>query len=102
MWGAVYGWEVPNWFAPPGVEARDIYSYRRFNYFPHVGEEVRAVRNAAGLLEMTPMAKFEVSGPGAEDWLDRILANRPPRAPGRIALCHLLTEKGTVSAASSR
>ena len=96
VWGAVYGWEVPNWFAPPGVEARDIYSYRSFNYFPQVGEEVRAVRNAAGLLEMTPMAKFEVSGPGAEDWLERILANRPPRAPGRIALCHLLTEKGTV------
>ena len=96
VWGAVYGWEVPNWFAPPGVEARDIYSYRSFNYFPQVGEEVHAVRNAAGLLEMTPMAKFEVSGPGAEDWLERILANRPPRAPSRIALCHLLTEKGTV------
>ena len=96
VWGAVYGWEVPNWFAPPGVGARDIYSYRSFNYFPHVGEEVRAVRHAAGLLEMTPMAKFEVSGPAAEDWLDRILANRPPREPGRIALCHLLTGKGTV------
>ena len=54
------------------------------------------MREAAGLLEMTPMAKFEVSGPGAEDWLDGILANRPPRAPGRIALCHLLTARGTV------
>ena len=96
VWGAVYGFEVPNWFAPPGVEARDVYSYCSFNYFPHVGEEVRAVRHAAGLLEMTPMAKFEASGPGAEEWLERILANRPPREPGRIALCHLLTGKGTV------
>ena len=96
VWGSVYGWEVPNWYAPPGVEPRDVYSYRSFNYFPRVAEEVRAVRNAAGLLEMTPMAKFEVSGPGAEAWLNRILANRVPRAPGRIALCHLLTRKGTV------
>ena len=96
VWGSVYGWEVPNWFAPPGVEPRDLYSYRTFNYFPHVAEEVRAVRSGAGLLEMTPMAKFEVSGPGAHAWLLRILANRAPGAPGGVALCHLLTDKGTV------
>ena len=53
VWGSVYGWEVPNWFAPPGVEPRDVYSYRTFNYFPHVAEEVRSVRAGAGLLEMT-------------------------------------------------
>lgn len=96
VWGAVYGWEVPLWFAPEDVEARDIWSYREFNSMPHIGTECRAVRDAVGLIEMTPMAKFEVAGPGAEAWLDRILANRVPRTVGRITLCHLLTEKGTV------
>jgi dimethylglycine dehydrogenase len=96
VWGAVYGWEVPNWFAPTGVEPRDIYSYRSFNYFEHVGDEVRAVRNHVGLLEMTPMTKLEVSGVGARAWLDRLLANRIPDAIGQIALCHMLTHKGTV------
>ena len=50
-----------------------------------VGEECRAVRGAAGLLEISNFAKYEVSGAGAGAWLGRILANprwrgrRPPR-----------------------
>jgi dimethylglycine dehydrogenase len=96
VWGAVYGWEVPLWYAPEGVEAKDIYSYRIFNSFPHVGKEARTVREKAGLLEMTPMGKYEVSGAGAEAWLDRILANRVPKAPGRLSLCHLLAPRGGV------
>jgi len=96
VWGAVYGWEIPLWFAPQGTEARDIWSYRNFNSMPHVGAECRAVRESVGLFEMTPMAKFEASGPGTEDWLNRILANRMPRKIGGIVLAHLLTHKGTV------
>ena len=95
-WGSVYGWEVPNWFAPENVEPRDVWSYREFNYFPYVAGEVEAIRTRAGLLDMTPMTKFEVEGSGAEDWLNSLLANRVPNQPGRIALCHLLTHKGTV------
>ena len=96
VWGAVYGWEVPLWYAPEGVEQKDVYSFREFNYFPYVGAEARAVREGVGLLEMTPMGKFEVSGPGAEEWLNSILANEMPKGPGRIALCHLLSENGGV------
>tara|TARA_B100000959_G_scaffold7134_1_gene7298 strand:+ start:15119 stop:17563 length:2445 start_codon:yes stop_codon:yes gene_type:complete len=97
-WGSVYGWEIPLWFAPEGVEPRDEWSYRVFNSMPHVGTECRAVRETAGLFEMTPMAKFEAGGPGAEEWLDRILANRMPRRVGGTVLAHLLTCKGTVRA----
>ena len=95
-WGAVYGWEVPNWFAPKGVAPKDVYSYREFNYTAYVEEEVHAIRGGVALLEMTPMSKFEVSGENAETWLDSILANRVPRKIGGISLCHLLTHKGTV------
>lgn len=95
VWGVLNGWEMPNWFAPGGAEAKDEYSYRRTKQAEHVAAEVRAVRQDVGLAEMTPMTKFEVSGPGAPAWLDRILANRLP-SRGRIALCHHLTEKGTV------
>ncbi len=98
VWGAVYGWETPLWYAPEGVEPKDIYSYREFNYFPHVGAEVKAVRESVGLFEMTSMAKFEVSGVGAEAWLNSILANRMPSEIGGMALCHLLTERGGVRA----
>ncbi len=98
VWGAVYGWETPLWYAPEGVEAKEDYSYREFNYFPHVGAEVKAIRNDVALLEMTSMAKFEARGPGTEAWLNRIFANRAPARVGRIALCHLLTHFGGVRA----
>ncbi len=55
------------------------------------------MRNAVGLVEMTPMTKFEVSGPGAEAWLDGILANRLPKT-GRVNLSHHLTKNGGVQA----
>ncbi|MDH3694723.1 MAG: FAD-dependent oxidoreductase [Gammaproteobacteria bacterium] len=98
VWGAVYGWETPLWYAPKGAEAKEIYSYREFNYFPHVSEEVKAVRAGVGMFEMTSMAKYEVSGVGAEAWLNSILANRMPAKVGGMALCHLLTERGGVRA----
>jgi dimethylglycine dehydrogenase len=98
VFGSVNGWEVPVWFAPPGVEPRDAYSFRRTNFFPHVAAEARAVRETAGLIDMTPMAKFEVEVPGAADWLDRTLANRLPRKEGGIRLAHLLNGRGGVNA----
>ena len=96
VWGQRYGWERPNWFAPEGVEGRDDWSFRRTNYFGPVGAECRAVRERAGLIDITSFSKFRVSGPGAEASLDRVLANRLPEAAGRIKLAHALTATGGV------
>ena len=47
VWGQRYGWERANWFAPPGVERKDEWSFRRSNYFEHVGNEVPPDARAA-------------------------------------------------------
>ena len=122
VFGSVYGWERPNWFAPKGYEVpkadlgvgADVitshnhaapledgrivekWSFRRSNYFEHVGNEVRNVTTNVGIQDMSAFAKCYVSGPGAEAWLESILANRIPKKIGRIALCHLLTPSGGV------
>ena len=121
VFGSVYGWERPGWFAPKGYtlskaelatpdllashnhapptdDGRVVekWSFRRSNYFKFVGEECRNVMNNVGLQDMSAFAKMEVSGPGAREWLDSILANRIPKKMGRVALCHLLTTKGGV------
>jgi dimethylglycine dehydrogenase len=95
VFGVRNGWERPYWFAPPGTEPRDRPSFRRTHWFDAVGREARAVRERAGLLELSSFAKYEVAGPGAEAWLDRLCANRLPGL-GRIALSQLLTERGTI------
>lgn len=97
VWGVLNGWEVPNWFAPQGVKPEDQLSWRWTEKGKYIGEEVHAVRNAVGLVEMTAMTKFEVRGSGAETWLDHILANRLPTRK-RVNLCHHLTKNGGVQA----
>ncbi|MCQ1836631.1 GcvT family protein [Neorhizobium galegae] len=122
VFGSVYGWERANWFAPEGYEvpAEDLgvgvevltghnhapaledgrivekWSFRRSNYFDHVGNEVKNVHENVGVLDMSAFAKMEVSGPGARAFLDSIFANAIPKKRGRIALCHLLTKQGGV------
>ena len=96
VWGQRYGWERPNWFAPPGVERRDVWSFRRSNYFEHVGNECRNIRDNVGIIDITSFSKFKVAGPGAEAYLDRLVCRRLPAAVGRINLSHALTRRGGV------
>jgi len=85
--------EHPLWFAPSAAEAKDEVSFRRSNSHPHVAAECRAVQSAAGLLDISNYGKFDVRGPGAAEWLARVMANRVPSV-GRIALTPMLNERG--------
>jgi len=96
VFGQKFGWERPNWFAPEGMEPRDEWSFRRSNYFEPVGAECRNVQENVGLLDMSAFSKFQVSGPGAEAYLDRLVANRIPKRVGRVGLCHALNAQGGV------
>jgi dimethylglycine dehydrogenase len=96
VFGVRSGWERPLWFARPGEEPRDRYSFRRGSWHEAVAEECRAVRAGVGVLDQTSFAKFELSGPGAEAFLDRMCANALPAEAGRIALTQMCTETGGV------
>ncbi|HUN71960.1 MAG TPA: FAD-dependent oxidoreductase [Steroidobacteraceae bacterium] len=93
VFGEYCGLEHPLWFAPTEVDAREDVTFRRSNAHAHVAEECRAVREHAGLLETSNYGKIEVSGPGTEAWLSRVMANRVPKV-GRIALTPMLNERG--------
>ena len=96
VFGQRFGWERPSWFAPKGVEPKDVYSFRRSNWFPHVADEVQAMRERVGLMELSSFAKYTVEGKGARAFLDRLVANAIPKAIGRINLCHALNPSGSV------
>jgi dimethylglycine dehydrogenase len=120
VFGFVYGWECPNFFAPldcslserdlrkpdmllnenhpEGPRPREKWSFRRSNDFDFIGAECRNVHKNVGLQDMSAFAKFEVSGPGAERWLDSILTNKIPKVVNRVTLTYLLTRQGGVRA----
>jgi dimethylglycine dehydrogenase len=93
VFGAAYGLEHALWYAADGEAREEAWSFRRNNAFPAVARECRAVREGVGLMEISTYAKYDVTGPKAEEFLDRVLANRLPRQ-GRIALSPMLGENG--------
>ena len=123
VFGSVYGWERPNWFAPldyqlsdqdldkpevlwnknhsaplPDGRVVEKNSFRRSNYFDFVGDECRHVHEHVGVLDMSAFSKATVSGRGADEWLNSIVANNVPKGVGRIGLCHMLSLNGGVRA----
>ncbi len=91
--GDSWGLETPLWFAPKGVEPRDIVSFHRSNDFAHVKAECLGVHEAVGATEIANFAKYEITGPGAEGFLARLMTNKLP-PEGRMTLTPMLNAAG--------
>ena len=90
-WAQSWDLEVPLYFAPEGFE--ETPSLKRSNAHDIVGAECRAVREEVGLLDITGFSRYEVTGPRAEEWLDRLMASKLP-GPGRARLAPMLASTG--------
>jgi len=94
--GSKLGWERPNWFAPEGVEPKDVYSFGRQNWFEHVGTEHRACRERVALFDQSSFAKFELTGKDAERALSWICANDVARPLGSLTYTQMLNSRGGI------
>ena len=92
----VYGHERPRWFARGDVAQQDHYGFGRTAVHDVICNEVKAVRQAVGIIDVTAFTKVRVSGPGAAALLDRLCANRLPQKVGGIALTHMLNRRGRI------
>jgi dimethylglycine dehydrogenase len=90
----LFGWERARWYDRAGKG--EDYSYRRSNWWNAVREECLAVRERVGLMDLSTFAKFDVKGPDAFAFLERICANKVSRKDGGIVLTHLLNENGFI------
>jgi dimethylglycine dehydrogenase len=94
--GARGGWERAAYFDLDGSIKDHTLSFRRErSWWNAVAAEVCAVREHVGVLDLPGFAKLEVSGPGAQTFLDTLTCSRLPR-PGRISLAYVLTEQGRI------
>ena len=97
LFGLNFGWEHPLWFAADGESREESYGFTRQNWWQPVGREVCMLRSNAGIIDISNFAKYEVIGPGAEDWLNRVMANRMPVAVGRSCLTPLIGKRGGIA-----
>jgi glycine cleavage system aminomethyltransferase T len=94
-----------DWHVAAGAEFIDAGLWRRPRYYPRAGEdllaatlrEARAVREAVGLVDVSPLGKIDVQGPDAAEFLDRLYCNPIGRlAVGKARYGLMLREDGMV------
>jgi glycine cleavage system aminomethyltransferase T/glycine/D-amino acid oxidase-like deaminating enzyme len=97
------GWERPQWFEANldlvgGVThewaRRSGWAAREWS--PIEGGEHLAVREGAGLFDLTAYVKLRVQGPDALVFLERICANRIDRPVGSVVYTAMLTPSGAI------
>jgi dimethylglycine dehydrogenase len=92
--GARGGWERAVYLDLKGDVPADTHSFRRENvWHGAVAEEVRAVRERVGILDLPGFTKYELKGPGASKHLDYLSCSKLP-SQGRVSLAYALTEDG--------
>lgn len=90
------GWERPNWFAPPGQEPKDEYSFERPNWFEAVGKEHQAAREKVALFDSTSFSKFLLVGRDAESALSYLCANNIDRPAGSVIYTQMCNTRGGI------
>ena len=94
VFGQVGGWERAFWFDRDGRGESARLSFRDDEPWRNaVHRECAAVRDTVGVMDHGGFTKFEVAGPGAGGFLERVFCGSLPR-PGRVKLSYLLTPKG--------
>jgi 4-methylaminobutanoate oxidase (formaldehyde-forming) len=96
VYGAKYGWERANWFAPQGAEPVDDHTFEIPNWFEHVAAEHQNARENVVLIDQSSFCKFEVQGPGALDFLNRLCANQIDKPVGKVIYTQMCNERGTI------
>jgi len=96
QFGFSHGWETPNWFHSEAKDLKnEMASFNRPAYWNSaVKSECESIINHAGLCYW-PFAHYRITGAGAAEFLNRLIANKLP-AVGRVGLGHLITPTGKV------
>ena len=99
--GAVYGvrngWEVPNFFTAGSTPPKPPPGFARPHWFDAAGRECRAAARAAGILDLSYLAKFDVAGSAAATALGAVLHGALPDHDGGVAQCAMLTARGGIA-----
>jgi len=82
---AVQGYEKPLWFTTNLIQSEPP-TWQRSAAHAAVAEECAAVHHAAGIIDISGAAKFEISGADASTFLDKMSSNKLPAKDGRMAL----------------
>ena len=98
--GACFGqaaaYERPMWYAINGNEPKYKYSYGYQNWYESAEYETVNARKNVALFELSPFAKFELSGSQAHSSLQYLCSNDIKNQIGAITYTQMLNSKGGI------
>jgi glycine cleavage system aminomethyltransferase T/glycine/D-amino acid oxidase-like deaminating enzyme len=94
----VSGWEGADWFAGYGIVPEAQPTWGHAPWFEEWRQEHHAVREGVGLMDMSFMAKFSVTGSDAGAVLDHLSAGDVNGEPGWITYTQWLNDDGRIEA----
>ncbi|WP_390911413.1 FAD-dependent oxidoreductase [Pseudosulfitobacter sp. SM2401] len=98
QFGAYNGWERVNWFAKDGDDTSEAATEtwnREGPWSARIKDEVEAVRDGTGVLDMPGFSRYKLSGTGAAEWLRGQIAGALPKA-GRMNLGYFADSRGRI------
>ncbi len=95
VFGQVGGWERAFWFAEADQAAEHEDGFYAHNWEASVAKVCESIRDGVGVMDHGGFTRYEVSGPGATDYLNQVFTGTVP-AVGRVKLSYMLTPKGKV------
>ncbi len=96
--GAYNGWERANWFAKPGDDTSEEATQtwdRAGPWAVRIQEEVEAVRDRVGVLDLPGFSRFKIFGTGADEWLRGQITGGLPKV-GRTGLVYFADQRGRI------
>jgi len=96
--GSYNGWERANWFAAEGDDTSEEATQtwdRNGPWQARIKGEVEAVRDAVGVLDLAGFSRFNLSGPGAAEYLRGKISGALPK-PGRMTLGYFPDSRGRI------
>lgn len=98
VFGAKFGYERANWFAPESPGIQEVATFGRSNAWPKVAAEHLAVRTGVGIVDQSSFSKFEIRGSGALELLQRVAGADMDTAIGKVTYTQLLNARGGIEA----
>jgi sarcosine dehydrogenase len=98
VYGSKFGWERANWFAPEGGNVEDQPTFGIPNWFEYVASEHRTARESIVLIDQSSFCKFEVTGPGAQSFLNYLAAGNLEKPIGTTIYTQFCNVRGGIEA----
>ena len=93
--GVVQGYEKPHWFMTDKVRKESL-SWSHNETHEVVAEECKAVQESVGVIDLSGASKYDITGPDANAFLDKLSCNKLPAKDGRLGLSLFHSENGGI------